>query len=626
MAIVKSSPRAVIYTRVSTSHQEDSTSLAGQFAACAKRAQDEGLLVVGHFEEVKSGGLYQSREQLQKALAMIEKNEAQTLILAKLDRGGRDVDDLRDVKRRVERAGARMVFADGMTFEKGAVGDLMFTQLSAFAEFERALIRDRMYAGLERLAASGKQPNTKAPYGYYLWTKHDVIRGLCTEEQRGTYILKDEEAMWVKPLFERLAAGESLRGVATWLEREGAPTRTGAQWNPGTIVRLIEKEVYIGRPAWRKNQHMVDESRAERGVGIRYSIPRPPEEHFVFDAPALIDEGLWERANEAVRAGRAERSGRTDAKYMLTGFLTCPLCGRRLITIPISAGRKDKRHRTHLNRCLGAIKRNAEVKSQCDLPSLIGPRLEEFVITALTEFLQTPSMIELSVTEFKNYQKAKSRESGDDARLRHIEREIAACHQREEVAATKEVEAVIKGQEGAVFASVREQSARKRRELEAEMDALCARQAVSNLSVPEVEQDVAVRLVNALHDESISPISKNALIRPLVKAVYPRLVPPELRVSPKAWRARGCPIPPDAHDGICGHPSGRHLGGCDILLRFGKEAIFILSHHLVRWEPKVICKRKSLVPIFETTLRVEEKNPFPMDWKLPSQALRHRRP
>ncbi|BCM89359.1 hypothetical protein IAD21_01205 [Abditibacteriota bacterium] len=613
MAIVKGSPRAVIYTRVSTSQQGEGTSLAGQYAACAKRAQDDGVLIVGHFEETKSGALYQSRSELQKALALIESGEAQRLILSKLDRTGRDVDDLRDVKRRVEAAGAQMVFADGMTFEKGAVGNLTFTLMSGFAEFERALIAERMIGGTLRLAESGKQPNPKAPYGYYVWTKNDVIRGQCTPEQRGTYIVKEEEAKWVKPLFERLAAGESLRAVATWLQREGAPTRTGTPWNPGTIVRMIEKETYIGKPAWRKYKSIVDESRAERGIGIRYDVPRPKEEHFIFDAPALIDEDLWKRANETVKAGRFERSGRNTAKYMLTGYVTCPLCGRRMTAIPCRTGTLVPQ-RTNVYRCLGAVKKNAEVKRKCEFPSMIGPRLDECVIEALAAFFEGPEILEKAVAEFLAHQKIKSAQSNDSSRLRHVEREIGACRQREEIAATKEIESAMKGQDGSVFAGLRDQNARKRKELEIEKESLITRQAVSHLEVPVLELDVATRLLSALRDQSVPLLEKNLLLRPFVKIVYPRLIPQDLRVSAKAWRARGCPEPVEG-DGK-GHPFARHLGGCDIVLRFGTNAAFILSRHIVGWDVTFDRgHRKALVPRWETTLRVEEKNPLPQDWK-----------
>ena len=133
--------RCVIYTRVSTGQQTENTSLAGQYAVCARKALDEGSRIVAHCEETASGGLYITRGELQKALELIENGDADDLILAKLDRTGRELESLRDIRRRVERNGGHLIFADGMNFEQNAVGNLMFSQMGAFAEFERELIK-----------------------------------------------------------------------------------------------------------------------------------------------------------------------------------------------------------------------------------------------------------------------------------------------------------------------------------------------------------------------------------------------------------------------------------------------------------------------------------------------------
>src|SRR5688500_18550685 len=93
--------KVVIYTRVSSEAQEENSSLAAQFVACQKKALELGAEVVLHLEEVESGGLYLARPKIQQALELIEKGEANALILMRLDRGGRDVDGLRDIRKRI---------------------------------------------------------------------------------------------------------------------------------------------------------------------------------------------------------------------------------------------------------------------------------------------------------------------------------------------------------------------------------------------------------------------------------------------------------------------------------------------------------------------------------------------
>ncbi len=71
---MKATPRAVLYTRVSTDEQaENGTSLAAQFAACSLKAEQIGARVVGHYEDAGiSGAYYATRSGLQEALSAIE--------------------------------------------------------------------------------------------------------------------------------------------------------------------------------------------------------------------------------------------------------------------------------------------------------------------------------------------------------------------------------------------------------------------------------------------------------------------------------------------------------------------------------------------------------------------------
>lgn len=144
-----STKRAVIYCRVSTEEQaENGTSIETQELACLRKAAELGAAVYDTYRDKGiSGGLYLAREGIQSALADIEAGRATVLIVAKRDRMARDVDAARDIQRRVSRAGGRVVSCDGMTFEDNAVGRLMATQVDSFAEYEKAIIRERTVTG-----------------------------------------------------------------------------------------------------------------------------------------------------------------------------------------------------------------------------------------------------------------------------------------------------------------------------------------------------------------------------------------------------------------------------------------------------------------------------------------------
>src|SRR5579872_2857803 len=235
---MKETPRAVIVPRVSSLRQaEEGTSLEAQELACLHKSADIGAQVVGVYrDEGVSGARYLTRPGIQAALSDIEAGRANTLVTYKLDRAGRDVEILRDIKRRVERAGGSLVFADGTTFKKNATGDLLYTQLAAFAEYERASIRERTMSGRRRRAQQGIQPQrARHAFGYHIVTEKDVLSGEYSASQIGRYLIDEERAPWAREAFLRFAEGESLRQVCFYLDGRVPPSRGGRCWRPQSL-------------------------------------------------------------------------------------------------------------------------------------------------------------------------------------------------------------------------------------------------------------------------------------------------------------------------------------------------------------------------------------------------------
>ncbi|MBW3637122.1 MAG: recombinase family protein [Armatimonadetes bacterium] len=605
-------PKAVVYIRVSTAHQEEhGTSLTAQLEACLRKAKELGAEVVHVAEEVKSGGLYMTRGELQKALAVIELGEANILILARLDRTGREVEALRDVRRRIAAVGARLVFADGMTFEKGAVGNLLFTQLSAFAEFEREMIRERMVSGLENKARAGIMPSrSKAPYGYRIWQKNDAVKGLCTESEVGRYVLREDEARWIAPLFERYVETGSLRGVCAWLTQSGAKSSSGQPWNPATLSKMIRNPVYKGAPAWRKTKRIVDEARAARGLGIEREVARAEEDRIYLSAPALVTPELWGRAGAVLDGGREERSGRGDRRYLLSGLVRCPRCGSRLYARANPTTRGEKHYANHVYKCARSTKRQAQSQRTCDFPTMGGKLLERFVLEAMEELLARPQIVAAAQREFAALASKKKATADDEGEAKRLRREIEVQRRREDEATNAEIEARLGGNDGGAFARFRLKAEAARRDLEKQLAEIEARLRGASVAGQDILSPDAARVVRAaLGDESLSVAARGTVLRLLVQTIYPLAAPDALRVSAHQMREAGQATP----EGLSPR-AARFCGGCDIVLRTGEGATYILSRQIVKLEAsRDANKRAALRPIYATTLRVETASPFPDD-------------
>lgn len=136
--------QAVIYARVSTSDQgESGLGLDAQVAKCEGYAERVGAQVVEVVREVQSGRSVTKRPQLIEALRRLKAGEAQTLIVAKLDRLSRSVIDLCGLIEQSEREGWSLVLLDLGIDTTTPAGRVQAQVIAAFAEYERRLISQR---------------------------------------------------------------------------------------------------------------------------------------------------------------------------------------------------------------------------------------------------------------------------------------------------------------------------------------------------------------------------------------------------------------------------------------------------------------------------------------------------
>ncbi len=110
--------------------------------------QLEGLSFDNVFTD-KASGKDNNRPQLEAMLAFIR--EGDTVVVHSMDRLARNLDDLRKLVQTLTKRGIRIEFLkESMTFtgEDSPMANLMLSVMGAFAEFERALIRERQREGI----------------------------------------------------------------------------------------------------------------------------------------------------------------------------------------------------------------------------------------------------------------------------------------------------------------------------------------------------------------------------------------------------------------------------------------------------------------------------------------------
>jgi DNA invertase Pin-like site-specific DNA recombinase len=105
------------------------------------------------FEEAASGGRW-DRPELHRMLDQLR--EGDTLVVWKLDRLSRSLKDVLHIMERVANTGAGFRSLTENIDTTTAAGRMMMQMVGSFAEFERAMIRERTSAGLAAARAEGR--------------------------------------------------------------------------------------------------------------------------------------------------------------------------------------------------------------------------------------------------------------------------------------------------------------------------------------------------------------------------------------------------------------------------------------------------------------------------------------
>lgn len=224
---------AAAYLRVSTDSQADSgAGLAAQRAAIETYAKRHGLTITSWHEDAGVSGAagIEARPGLAAAIATLRKGD--TLIAAKRDRVSRDTFLAAVIDRAVSRKGATITSADGVGNGDTAADAFMRSVMSAAAEFERGLIRQRTKSAMAAKRRAGERVGT-IPFGWCLGDDNTLVP--VAEEQRV-----------IEQIIRCRAAGMSYRAIAAILTDEGVTTKGGnTSWSHTAIKSILDRQAAL---------------------------------------------------------------------------------------------------------------------------------------------------------------------------------------------------------------------------------------------------------------------------------------------------------------------------------------------------------------------------------------------
>lgn len=145
--------RAALYARVSTvNHGQDPEV---QLQPLRRVAEARGWEMAGEFVDVGQSGAKEFRPELDSMMELIRSGKVNVVAVARFDRLARSVQHLLAFLDECRRSRVDFVSISEAIDTGTSVGKMVFTFLAAIAEFERALIVERVHAGVAKAKAAG---------------------------------------------------------------------------------------------------------------------------------------------------------------------------------------------------------------------------------------------------------------------------------------------------------------------------------------------------------------------------------------------------------------------------------------------------------------------------------------
>ncbi|MBX3159605.1 MAG: recombinase family protein [Deltaproteobacteria bacterium] len=222
--------RVVVYARVSTTAQADEgVSLAAQVARCRAYADALDLAVAAVVEDAGASAATLDRPGLERALAMVERREADGILVAKLDRLTRSTRDLLDLveRPRFRRGRAALLSVGERLDTSSAAGRMLVTVLASIGQLEREQIAERTSTAMRHMRAQHRYTGGVVRYGFA------IADDGCTLSE-----VPAEQAAIARARALR-ASGCSLRAVALALDEAGLRSRAGRPFTASAIASML---------------------------------------------------------------------------------------------------------------------------------------------------------------------------------------------------------------------------------------------------------------------------------------------------------------------------------------------------------------------------------------------------
>lgn len=295
---------AVIYARYSPGPRQTEQSIEGQVRDCEAYAREKGINVINVYADRHiSGSDFERRTEFNRMIADSERHKFDAIIVWKVDRFGRDREEIALNKIKLKRNGIKLLYAKEV-IPDGPEGIILESLMEGLAEYYVADLRQKVTRGLHESALKGLAVSGKAAFGYAI-----------NSEKK--YVINENEAWAVRWVFEKFASGMPATKIIEELKNMGVKSHDGTYITKNGLYVMLRNEKYIGKCFYN-------------------GVPIP--------LPQIISQELWDQCRaKLIRKPRASATFKAVDKYALALKMYCGECGSLMIA-ESGHGKSGKRY------------------------------------------------------------------------------------------------------------------------------------------------------------------------------------------------------------------------------------------------------------------------------------------
>lgn len=285
--------KGVIYARYSPGPNQTEQSIEGQVRECTAYAEANDITIIKTYADRRQTGRNDNRAEFQKMLQDAKKHTFDVVIVWKIDRFGRNREEIAKNKAILRLNGVRVLYAVEH-IPDGPEGIILESVLEGLAEYYSANLSQNIKRGLRESALKCQYTGAGLSLGFSVDKEHK-------------YHLDPDGAVVVRKIFDMFDEGKRITDIQKYLNEAGIKTLHGKTFTHYGVSRILKNRQYIGEYRWHD-------------IVIPDGLPR------------VVDNDIFERVQKRMELNKkAPSAGRGDAKFLLTGKIFCGHCKATII-------------------------------------------------------------------------------------------------------------------------------------------------------------------------------------------------------------------------------------------------------------------------------------------------------